>query len=90
MKCEFHVGDRVLSIGATPDGHRVKDLVGTVCTFSEFRPRIGVRWDKSLDFMHSCSRNCDDGHGWYVEENDLVLIPDMCDEDTDFEMGGIL
>ena len=86
MKCEFHVGDRVLSIGVTRDGRGVKDLVGTVCKISRCNPCIGVSWDESLDFMHSCGGSCEDGHGWFVDNADLVLVQVTCNEDADFEM----
>ena len=83
MKTEFNVGDRVVCV-------RHATFVacgeyGTVCDIKyPFDDYIGVDWDKyDLDLRHTCSGNCEDGHGWYTRPEVISLVYENAD-DSDY------
>lgn len=71
-KFGFHLGDRVMFIEDEDCDCGVSyGDVGTVCHFDSYR--VGVRWDSMTSGArgHTCSGNCDRGHGWYVSPKEL-------------------
>lgn len=80
----FLLGDRIMLVKDHPDGNM--DLVvgarGYVC--SEDRGNwIPVCWDYEIEAGHDCDGECEDGHGWCVSHDDIVLeeIAEIDDED---------
>lgn len=91
MKQKFEVGDRVTCLGVSSDGRYVKGETGVVCIIDdESMPPIGVRWDEYSGWKHNCNKSCEYGNGWYVYEEDLVLIVADIPEDSDFDIGELL
>ena len=62
---EFKIGDRV------ENQQRGK---GTVCAIDGRLYSIGVNFDIGAPEMHSCSRKCPEGHGWFLGTSELSLI----------------
>lgn len=91
---KFQVGDRVYCKHAYVDGVILTDRYGTVCHVHPWGiPNIGVKWDERLNGGHNCSRYCEQGHGFYVHEENIKLASACtmatCD-DSDVEMDGDL
>ncbi len=88
---DFSVGDRVLCVAEAPSNNEsVHGLTGTVVSRTEIKGRhgrwLGVCWDISIPHGHSCDGVCEDGHGYFVWEEDVTEEPsavfDICPEDT--------
>jgi len=76
----FKVGDNVKYTGALyPKLHAATGQVCRVASPSQ----IGVAFDKKLREYdpltggHGCEGSCEDGHGWYVSEEDISLIQEQ-------------
>ena len=79
MSVRFQIGDRVCCINEFPDDNEEIHIgdTGTVCDIDEDdRLSVGVSWDHEIMLGHACKGNCNQGHGWYVNESDVELISD--------------
>lgn len=93
MKTEFRVGDRVICVRRIP--FVACGEYGTVCdinkSFDTIVDYIGVDWDKYNPALHTCSGNCEDGHGWYTTPSTISLIYEIEDDSDDglleFDLG---
>lgn len=83
----FGIGDRVRSIGDHPcdNSSITAGDTGIIVKICSSAPRCGVRWDAVVDSGHRCNGTCDDGHGWFVHEDEIELI----DDTTPFEFNKI-
>lgn len=84
----FNVGDRVVFI-AERDGddgvrHGQRGVVVDIEAYDS--ERIGICWDEEDVLYHSCCGNCDEHHGWYVNEDYLAIEPP--DDLDSFESDG--
>lgn len=72
----FKIGDRVVHTEnfVIPKGYQ-----GTVVHVGKDLP--GIRWDQKIRDGHTCDGKCEDGHGWYVQEEHLSIISFEIDED---------
>lgn len=74
---KFKVGDRVkFRSGAKVDGIDLEGLTGTLCDLT--RGSIyGIKFDLNLSEEygqgHDCNGYCEQGFGWYVNEEYLIL-----------------
>lgn len=81
----FHVGDRVMCT-AKKIIRLGKNIyygdTGVICCEKreEGSGLIRVRWDKLFD-GHSCGGNCEKGHGWNVNDYQIVIL--SSEDDTD-------
>lgn len=76
---QFQIGDRVCCINEFLDDNEEIHIgdTGTVCDIDEGgRLFVGVSWDHEIMLGHTCRGNCNQGHGWYVNESDIELISD--------------
>lgn len=84
----FNVGDRVIFIAESDDDGGVeygqRGVVVDIDSYSS--ERIGICWDEENDLYHSCCGNCDDNHGWYVDEDYLTI--ESPDDIGSFEFDG--
>lgn len=69
MSYEYKVGDRVISLyGPEPFAK------ATVCCVGEgflLGMEIGIAYDEPIG-VHNCSGHCEEGHGLWVSESDLI------------------
>lgn len=84
----FNVGDRVIFTAERDDDGGVicgqRGIVVDIDTYDS--ERIGICWDEEDYQYHSCSGNCDEHHGWYVDEDYLTIEPP--DDLDSFESDG--
>lgn len=79
MAHKFQPGDRVICNAVVIDSKRVLGKTGTILdTSSKPGTSYAVRWDEKLRAGHDCGGRCEDGYGWYVNENAIELL---CTED---------
>lgn len=68
----FKAGDRVMYTGRTyreiKNGER-----GTVIGHSVW-DEVEIQWDEYNPGRHDASHNMPMGHGWYVSDNELVIL----------------
>lgn len=76
----FKVGDRVVAI-RDYGNVRKGDTGKIVHIVANSNPDIGVRWNREDWGFHNCSGNCENKHGYYVEEGDIKL------QETSFKVG---
>lgn len=87
MAFRYNVGDRVITNRAI-DGETIpKGSTGTIAIQDDTQfdsGWIGVVWD-DLTCGHDLDGACEDGHGWYVYDKFLDLLPDFEIDDVDFD-----
>lgn len=83
MMPEFSVGDRVVSVVDSPeDNHSIHvGSTGSVCRVGT--RRVAIEWDEYVG-GHDCEGHCADGHGWWVNTEDIEL-DDGPDEPFEFD-----
>lgn len=68
MSHGYKVGDRVISLSGPKMFAKA-----TVCYVDEFYP-IGIAYDEPIG-AHDCEGHCEEGHGYWVGESDLIPEP---------------
>lgn len=71
MSHGYKVGDRVINLFGP--GMFAK---ATVCYMDEFQLYgwIGIAYDEPVG-VHNCEGHCEEGHGYWVSESDLIPEP---------------
>lgn len=72
MSHEYKVGDRVISLYGPKTFAKA-----TVCCVDKSHPMsfgIGIAFDELIG-MHDCEGHCEEGHGYWVGESDLIPEP---------------
>ena len=78
---KFKVGDRVCILKSPFDNTNiVRGSKGTVVETTN-SGSVGIEFDKNI-FGHDCRRMCEDGFGWYCDENDVELLDEDIKVDT--------
>ena len=74
---DFNIGDRVVCVVDRSFGNPdiLVGVCGTVCDLDE-DGFIGVAFDHEIHIGHSCSGQCENGHGWYLRPNALSIVDD--------------
>lgn len=80
---EFNVGDRVVSIVNNPEGNEYI-FVGSTGTVRHIDTRLAVCWDDNVG-GHNCRGLCPNGHGWWVDMDDVELDDGANDEPFEFD-----
>ena len=91
MDFKFKIGDRVMKVNdAGSDGLRVGDI-GTICYVPKDSESdiVGVCGDRYTG-GHTCLETCENGYGWWVEPENLVLVAADEDDNTSVDMDSLL
>ena len=74
----FKLGDKVRIMPGTKYANSpiMEGWLGTVCNVSTSSNEIGVYFE---DFIkgHDCDGNCEYGHGWYINNNELIIVSSL-------------
>ena len=70
----FQIGDRIEAVVDHIDGHGLL-MTGDQGVIVYILPtgRLKVRWDRYIR-GHDCGGLCDNGYGWNVQPEDVVLV----------------
>ena len=74
----FQVGDRIQAAIDHPDGNKVILCGDCGTVLVNFDGRLKVQWDKDVG-GHTCGGRCENGHGWNVNEGDVMLVDEFTD-----------
>ena len=87
---DFQIGDRVVCVRSY--GNVEVGETGTYVHKKTLPPDHGVCWDKYHDNRHSCSKHCDNKHGYYVDRRciELDTVTDLGDFSSDLVPGSVL
>jgi len=73
---EYVIGDRVCAV------HDIDHIeAGDTGTVTSLLYGLGVAWDKYNHDAHNLEGACENGHGWWVGEEDVELIENNSDYD---------
>lgn len=83
----IHIGNRVKCVKSVYDSDTVLGFEGTVRVINKWGNRpIGVEWDQVFNLGHDLAGALDEeGHGWWVSEDSIELIPKLTEDENDDE-----
>ncbi len=67
------VGDRVVMVREVAGNFT--DAPATIASVGDGKLGIAIKFDKKLDWAHTCGRRVDDGFGYWVGEDDIAPAP---------------
>ena len=87
----FKLGDKVRIMPGTTYANSpiMEGWLGTVCNVLTSSNEIGVYFE---DFIrgHDCDGNCEYGHGWYIKNNQLIIVSSLKHGQILIDSDGIL